>query len=40
MLLIIACRLPRQEGVSGELFAKYDNVADAKTFSTDINGGI
>jgi iron complex outermembrane receptor protein len=39
---VVDNRLPlaRQEGVSGELFAKYDNVADAKTFSTDINGGI
>ena len=38
---VVDNRLPaqRQEGVSGEVFAQYDNVADAKTLSTDLNAG-
>jgi iron complex outermembrane receptor protein len=38
---VVDNRLPvtRQEGISGEAFAKYDNVANATTFSTDLNGG-
>lgn len=38
---VVDNRLPtqRQEGVSGEVFAQYDNVADAKALSTDLNAG-
>ena len=38
---VVDNRLPtqRQEGVSGEVFAQYDNVAEAKTLSTDLNAG-
>jgi iron complex outermembrane receptor protein len=39
---IVDNRLPAstQESARGEVFAQYDNVADAKTLSTDLNGGI
>jgi len=39
---VVDNRLPvqRQEGLSGEVFAQYDNVADAKTLSTDLNAGV
>lgn len=38
---VVDNRLPlvRSEGFSGEVFAQYNDVADATTFSTDINGG-
>ena len=38
---IVDNRLPlqRTEEATGEVFAKYDNVADAKTVSTDLNAG-
>lgn len=38
---VVDNRLPvqRQEGATGEVFAQYDNVADAKTLSTDLNAG-
>ncbi|WP_158769647.1 TonB-dependent receptor [Paraglaciecola sp. L1A13] len=38
---VVDNRLPaqRQEGLTGEVFAQYDNVADAKTLSTDLNVG-
>jgi iron complex outermembrane receptor protein len=38
---VVDNRLPvtRQQGVSGEVFSQYDNVADAKTLSTDLNAG-
>lgn len=38
---VVDNRLPsqKQEGISGEVFAQYDNVADAKTLSTDLNAG-
>lgn len=38
---VVDNRLPieRQDSFSGEVFAQYDNVADASTFSTDLNGG-
>ncbi|MBU2979981.1 TonB-dependent receptor [Alteromonas sp. C1M14] len=38
---VVDNRLPseRQEGLSGEVFAQYDNVADSKTVSTDLNVG-
>jgi iron complex outermembrane receptor protein len=38
---VVDNRLPseRQEGLAGEVFAQYDNVADAKTVSTDLNFG-
>ncbi|MDO6841709.1 TonB-dependent receptor [Paraglaciecola chathamensis] len=38
---VVDNRLPaqRQEGLTGEVFAQYDNVADAKTVSTDLNMG-
>ncbi|MEP4889048.1 MAG: TonB-dependent receptor [Aliiglaciecola sp.] len=38
---VVDNRLPaeRQEGFSGEAFAQYDNVANAKTVSTDLNMG-
>ncbi|WP_340677816.1 TonB-dependent receptor [Paraglaciecola sp.] len=38
---VVDNRLPsqKQEGISGEVFGQYDNVADAKTFSTDLNAG-
>jgi len=39
---VVDNRLPvtSQEGISGEVFAQYDNVADAKTLSTDLNAGV
>jgi iron complex outermembrane receptor protein len=39
---VVDNRLPvtRQEGLIGEIFAQYDNVADAKTISTDLNAGV
>ena len=39
---VVDDRLPisRKEGVIGEVFAQYDDVANAKTFSTNLNGGI
>lgn len=39
---VVDNRLPQatQDGFRGEIFAKYDDVADAKTFSTDLNGGV
>ncbi|MEG3765167.1 TonB-dependent receptor [Alteromonas sp. 14N.309.X.WAT.G.H12] len=38
---VVDNRLPaeNQDGFSGEVFAQYDNVADAKTVSTDLNMG-
>jgi iron complex outermembrane receptor protein len=38
---IVDNRLParQQDGLVGEVFAQYNDVADAKTFSTDLNGG-
>lgn len=38
---VVDNRLPiqRVDGMSGEVFAQYDNVADAKTVSTDLNAG-
>ncbi|MBB1333470.1 TonB-dependent receptor [Pseudoalteromonas sp. SG43-7] len=38
---VVDNRLPieRQQGITGEVFAQYDNVADSKTTSTDLNAG-
>jgi iron complex outermembrane receptor protein len=38
---VVDNRLPleRQEGLSGEVFAQYDDVSNGKTVSTDLNAG-